>query len=64
VVRGDLDSREYIAFWLDSDDRVLAGMNVNVWDVVDDIKTLILAKTPVDAERLADPSVALSDLLS
>ncbi|HSS66943.1 MAG TPA: FAD-dependent oxidoreductase, partial [Nocardioidaceae bacterium] len=64
VVRGDLDTREYIAFWLDSDGRVLAGMNVNVWDVVDDVKRLILAKTPIDADRLADPSVALSDLLS
>ena len=64
VVRGDLDAREYVAFWLDGDGRVLAGMNVNVWDVVDDIKKLILAKTPVDAERLADPSVALSDLVS
>ena len=32
VVRGDLDKREFIAFWLHGG-RVLAGMNVNVWDV-------------------------------
>jgi NADPH-dependent 2,4-dienoyl-CoA reductase/sulfur reductase-like enzyme len=64
VVRGDLDAREYIAFWLDGDHRVLAGMNVNVWDVVDDVKALITAKRPVDTTRLADPSVPLADLLA
>src|SRR4051794_383119 len=63
VVRGDLGGREYIAFWLDGEGRVLAGMNVNVWDVVDDVKTLILAKEPVDPDRLADAEVALSDVL-
>ncbi len=56
VTRGDLDGREFIAFWLDADDRVLAGMNVNVWDVVDDIKALILSKQPVDVDRLTDPA--------
>jgi NADPH-dependent 2,4-dienoyl-CoA reductase/sulfur reductase-like enzyme len=62
VVRGDLDAREYIAFWLDADSQVLAGMNVNVWDVVDDVKALILAKKPVEADRLADPDVPLAAL--
>jgi 3-phenylpropionate/trans-cinnamate dioxygenase ferredoxin reductase component len=59
VTRGDLDGREFIAFWLDADDRVLAGMNVNVWDVVDDIKALILSKQPVDVDRLTDPAQPL-----
>jgi 3-phenylpropionate/trans-cinnamate dioxygenase ferredoxin reductase subunit len=63
VVRGDLDAREYIAFWLDGDRRVLAGMNVNVWDVVDDIKALIASKQPVDEARLSDPDVQLSELV-
>jgi 3-phenylpropionate/trans-cinnamate dioxygenase ferredoxin reductase subunit len=62
VVRGDLDRREYIAFWLDAESSVLAGMNVNIWDVVDDVKALILAQRPVDADRLADPDVPLADL--
>ena len=62
VVRGDLDTREYIAFWLDADSRVLAGMNVNVWDVVDDVKALILANRPVDSDRLADLDVPLATL--
>lgn len=39
VLRGDVAGREFVAFWLDGDNRVLAGMNVNVWDVLDDVKT-------------------------
>ncbi len=58
VVRGDRDARELIAFWL-RDDRVVAGMNVNVWDVTDDIQALIHAGRPVDRIRLADPDVPL-----
>jgi 3-phenylpropionate/trans-cinnamate dioxygenase ferredoxin reductase component len=60
VTRGDLDGREFIAFWLDADDRVLAGMNVNVWDVVDDIKALILSKQPVDVDRLTNSAQPIS----
>jgi 3-phenylpropionate/trans-cinnamate dioxygenase ferredoxin reductase component len=62
VVRGDRDRRELIAFWL-RDDRVVAGMNVNVWDVNEAIQTLIRAGHPVDRARLADPDVPLADLL-
>ncbi|MGW4366850.1 NAD(P)/FAD-dependent oxidoreductase [Nocardia takedensis] len=54
VVRGDLAGREFVAFWLDGDNRVLAGMNVNVWDVTDRVKELIAAGEPVDPDRLAD----------
>ncbi|TLF72687.1 NAD(P)/FAD-dependent oxidoreductase [Nocardia cyriacigeorgica] len=57
VVRGDLAAREFVAFWLDGDNRVLAGMNVNVWDVTDRIKQLILSREPVDPGRLADTSI-------
>jgi 3-phenylpropionate/trans-cinnamate dioxygenase ferredoxin reductase subunit len=63
VIRGDLAAREFIAFWL-REGRVLAGMNVNVWDVTDDIKALILAGDAVDAGRLADLEVALGDLVA
>ena len=63
VVRGDPAARELIAFWL-RDGRVRAGMNVNVWDVSDDIQALIRAGEPVDRDRLEDPSVALADLLA
>ncbi|WP_216913479.1 NAD(P)/FAD-dependent oxidoreductase [Nocardia noduli] len=59
VVRGDTSTREFVAFWLDSDNRVLAGMNVNVWDVTDRIKELVTAGDPVDPEKLADTSTPL-----
>jgi len=62
VYRGDKDSLEFIAFWLD-DGAVIAGMNVNVWDVNDDIQALIRAGGPVDVDRLTDPDVPLTDLL-
>ncbi len=58
VFRGDPTAREFIAFWLDAD-RVVAGMNVNVWDVVDPIQRLIRERIAVDDQRLADPDVPL-----
>ena len=62
VFRGDVDAREFIAFWL-KDGRVLAGMNVNVWDVTDDIQALIRSRTQVDSHRVSDPGITLADLL-
>ncbi|WP_067836542.1 NAD(P)/FAD-dependent oxidoreductase [Nocardia lijiangensis] len=59
VVRGDLGKREFVAFWLDAQNRVLAGMNVNVWDVTDRIQELITEGEPVDPDRLADTSAPL-----
>jgi len=47
VVRGDLAKRELIAFWL-REGRVLAGMNVNVWDVTEQIEELIRSGGRVD----------------
>lgn len=59
VVRGDTASREFVAFWLDQGNRVLAGMNVNVWDVTDRIKELILGGEPVNPDALADMTTDL-----
>jgi 3-phenylpropionate/trans-cinnamate dioxygenase ferredoxin reductase subunit len=61
VVRGDPASRAFIAFWV-AGGRVLAGMNVGIWDVADTIERLIRAGAPVDERRLADPDVPLEDL--
>jgi 3-phenylpropionate/trans-cinnamate dioxygenase ferredoxin reductase subunit len=61
VIRGDLAAREFIAFWL-KQDRVVAGMNVNIWDVTDSIQDLIRARARVDSDRLADPSVPLTEV--
>ncbi len=47
VVRGDLAKRELIAFWL-REGRVVAGMNVNVWDVTEQIEELIRSGGRVD----------------
>ena len=65
VYRGDPAALEFIAFWL-SGGAVVAGMNVNVWDVTGDIQALIragYAGTTVDACRLADPGVPLAGVL-
>jgi 3-phenylpropionate/trans-cinnamate dioxygenase ferredoxin reductase component len=58
VLRGDPAGGEFIAFWL-RDERVVAGMNVNVWDVVEPIQALIRGREPVDRERLADVGAPL-----
>jgi 3-phenylpropionate/trans-cinnamate dioxygenase ferredoxin reductase subunit len=62
VFRGDRAAREFIAFWMVGD-RVVAGMNVNVWDVTDDIRRLIRSRAAVDDQRLADPDVPLGTLV-
>jgi 3-phenylpropionate/trans-cinnamate dioxygenase ferredoxin reductase subunit len=62
VFRGDPATREFIAFWLVGD-RVVAGMNVNVWDVTDAIQRLVRERVAVDDRKLADPGVPLDDLV-
>lgn len=62
VFRGDVDGREFVAFWLDGG-RVAAGMNVNIWDVNEHIQALVRAARPVDPGRLADPRVPLESLV-
>jgi hypothetical protein len=71
VLRGDtsiVDGKapEFVAFWV-SGGRVLAGMNVNVWDVQEQIQALVragYAGKSVDLAKLADPQVPLGDLVS
>ncbi|GAA3065211.1 hypothetical protein GCM10020000_56230 [Streptomyces olivoverticillatus] len=61
VCRGDVGKREFIAFWL-SEVELLAGMNVNVWDVTESIQQLIRSGARPDPDALADPAVALDSL--
>jgi 3-phenylpropionate/trans-cinnamate dioxygenase ferredoxin reductase component len=61
VFRGDVAGREFIAFWL-ADGRVLAGMNVNIWDVTDDIERLVRSGARIDPVQLSDPAVPLTDV--
>jgi 3-phenylpropionate/trans-cinnamate dioxygenase ferredoxin reductase subunit len=63
VCRGDVGGREFVAFWQDAGQRVQAAMNVNVWDVTDDLQALVRAGVPVDPARLADPDVPLGELV-
>jgi 3-phenylpropionate/trans-cinnamate dioxygenase ferredoxin reductase subunit len=62
VIRGEVDRGEFIAFWLERG-RLLAGMNVNIWDVTDTIAALIRTGRGVDTGRLTDPRTPLEALL-
>ncbi|TDD65798.1 NAD(P)/FAD-dependent oxidoreductase [Jiangella aurantiaca] len=59
--RGDVAAREFVSFWL-REGRVVAGMNVNVWDVGEPIKALIRSGNPVDEVKLANPAVPLDEV--
>jgi 3-phenylpropionate/trans-cinnamate dioxygenase ferredoxin reductase subunit len=61
VVRGSLAEREFIAFW-QRDGVVTAAMNVNVWDVAEDLAAIVAGGHVLDARRLADPAVALAEM--
>lgn len=51
-IRGDLDAQEFIAYWLDADDRLTAAMNVGIWDVNDTLRSMI--GTRIDRSTLTD----------
>jgi NADPH-dependent 2,4-dienoyl-CoA reductase/sulfur reductase-like enzyme len=61
VYRGEPGSGAFIAFWT-ADGKVVAGMNVNVWDVNEEVQGVIRRGNRVDPARLADPSVELASL--
>ncbi|MGH3703385.1 MAG: NAD(P)/FAD-dependent oxidoreductase [Agromyces sp.] len=61
IYRGDRDGREFIAFWV-ADGRVVAGMNVNVWDVNEAVQGVISRGHRVEPSRLADAGVPLEEL--
>jgi 3-phenylpropionate/trans-cinnamate dioxygenase ferredoxin reductase component len=63
VIRGDTAKREFLAFWCQAG-RVRAAMNVNIWDVQDELRALIRSGNVVDRSRLADPNVPLGDVTS
>ena len=59
VIRGDKSSGEFIVFWTRGG-TVTAAMNVNIWDVGDELRALI--GTSVSAARLQDESIELGEL--
>lgn len=63
VIRGDLEGRKYIAFWM-LNGKVVAGMNVNIWDVNETVQKLIRSEKVIDVDRLTDESVDLESLVT
>jgi len=61
VFRGDVAKGEFIAFWVGGG-RVLAGMNVNIWDQTDAIQALVRSRVQMDPSVLIDSSVSLTEL--
>jgi len=61
ILRRNPDENQLVAVWIDGDGRVSAGMHVNDWDAIDPLKALV--GTEADAERLADDSVPLAELV-
>jgi NADPH-dependent 2,4-dienoyl-CoA reductase/sulfur reductase-like enzyme len=61
VYRGDADALEFIAFWL-KEGRLVAGMNVNIWDVNDELQGLIRSARPLDPARLSNPAIPLQEV--
>jgi 3-phenylpropionate/trans-cinnamate dioxygenase ferredoxin reductase subunit len=62
IIRQHADSNQMIIFWL-YEHRVQAGMNINIWDVAEDIERLIQSTRPINADDLADPAIPLASLL-
>jgi 3-phenylpropionate/trans-cinnamate dioxygenase ferredoxin reductase subunit len=63
VFRGDRESSEFVAFWL-RDGRVVAGMNVNVWDVNQHVQELVRSRREIDVAALSDPDTSLESLVA
>jgi 3-phenylpropionate/trans-cinnamate dioxygenase ferredoxin reductase component len=61
VFRGSRDDGEFVAFWL-AGGRVVAGMNVNVWDVNEHVQALIRSRQVVDVAALTDADTPLEAL--
>jgi 3-phenylpropionate/trans-cinnamate dioxygenase ferredoxin reductase component len=56
------DPRQLIVFWL-FEQRIQAGMNLNIWDVADDIERLVESPHPASTEGLTDAGIPLANLL-
>jgi 3-phenylpropionate/trans-cinnamate dioxygenase ferredoxin reductase subunit len=61
IFRRYADSNQMIVFWL-YEQRLQAGMNINIWDVADDIERLIQSARPINADDLGNPAIRLATL--
>jgi len=62
IFRRYADSSQLIVFWL-YEQRVQAGMNINIWDVAEDIERLVQSARPINVDDLADPDIPLASLI-
>ena len=62
IFRRHADSRQVVVFWL-QEQRVQAGMNINIWDVADDIERLVQSSRRLNVDDLANPGIPLASLL-
>jgi 3-phenylpropionate/trans-cinnamate dioxygenase ferredoxin reductase component len=62
VFRGEVAAHEFVAFWL-KNQRLVAGLNMNVWDASEPIRELIRSRRALDPRDLGDPAIPLSQLL-
>jgi 3-phenylpropionate/trans-cinnamate dioxygenase ferredoxin reductase component len=60
--RGERGSGSFVAFWL-SDGRLVAGINVDIWDVHEHVLVLIRSRSPVDRAALTDLDTPLNSLV-
>ncbi|HEY6688522.1 MAG TPA: FAD-dependent oxidoreductase [Propionibacteriaceae bacterium] len=61
IFREYADPGQRIVFWL-YEQRLQAGMNINIWDVADDIERLIQSARPINADVLGNPAIPLGTL--
>lgn len=52
VTSGDVDGLEFVVSWLDGSDRLLAVMNVNVWEGLEEIRSHVGSSEAVSEETL------------
>ena len=63
VFRGDPAERQFVAIWV-REGRVVAGMNVNVWDVTEHLQALIRSRSAVDVAVFSDVDTPLETLVA
>jgi 3-phenylpropionate/trans-cinnamate dioxygenase ferredoxin reductase subunit len=61
IFRRYAEPGQMIVFWL-YEQRVQAGMNVNIWDVAEDIEQLVQSARMINVDDLADPDIPLASL--
>jgi 3-phenylpropionate/trans-cinnamate dioxygenase ferredoxin reductase component len=61
IFRRYADPGQMIVFWL-FEQRVQAGMNINIWDVAEDIERLVQSARVISVDDLANPDIPLASL--